>query len=127
MTLVKYEDARWPSCEISDSKLSKVHFRVMWEIQFTFPVVGLSFGQLLGLDDNQSSSTTDCRRGQDQKAAKHNDPDCTETILEILSDQLAVVTTKSFHLFSLSFGDSVNTEKIAFIDRFVAQLAPLTI
>lgn len=126
MTLVKYEDSRWPSCEIGDSKLSKVHFRVMWEIQFTFPVVGLSYGQLLGLDNNHSSSTTDCKGGQGKKAAKHNDADCSETILEILSDQLAVVTTKSFHLFSLSFGGSANTEKIAYIDRFVAQLAPLT-
>ena len=129
MTLVKYEDSPRPNCEISDSKLSKVYFSVMWEIQFTFPVMGLSFGQLLGLSNKQDISNLDCKVDQGNKAPKQKrgDADHSETISEILSDQLAVVTTKSFHLFSLSVGDAANMEKIAYIDRFVAQMAPLTV
>jgi hypothetical protein len=126
VTLVKLEDSPRPN-EISDSKLSKVHFSVMWEIQFAFPVMGLSFGQLLGLYNNQKRSNSDCKEDQGNKAAKRNDANYSETISEILSDQLAVVTTKSFHLFSLSSGDTANPEKKAYIDRFVAQLDPLTV
>jgi hypothetical protein len=127
VTLVKHEDSPRPNSEISDSKFSKVHFSVMWEILFTFPVMGLSFGQLLGLNDNQNISNSDCKEDQGKKAAKGNGAYPSETISEVLSDQLAVVTTKSFHLFSLSLGDTANTEKIAYIDRFVAQMAPLTV
>ena len=91
--------------------------------------MGLSFGQLLGLSNKQSISNLDCKVDQGNKAPKQkrSDADYSETISEILSDQLAVVTTKSFHLFSLSLGDAANMEKIAYIDRFVAQMAPLTV
>lgn len=125
VTLVKFDDSPRPHCKISDAKLSKVHFSIVWEIQITFPVIGLSFGQLLGLDSKQNSCNSD-NKGQVQvlKGAAHSSVDCSDAVSEILSDQLAVVTTKSFHLFSLSFGNSANTEKIANIDRFVAQIAP---
>jgi NADPH-dependent 7-cyano-7-deazaguanine reductase QueF-like protein len=46
----------------------------------------------------------------------------TTTSTEVSSDQLAIVTSKSFHFFSLSFTNTANTKKIVCVDRFVTKL-----
>ena len=90
----------------SQAILDKIHFSVMWEIQFTYPVIGLSFGHLLGLQDKQSSTnindTEKTPQLSEKKKVISSCPTGNDEGTEIMADQLAVVTTKSFHLFSLS-------------------------
>lgn len=102
VVLMKLESSPRQDIYSSEPKLNKNHFSIMWEIQFTYPVIGLSFGNLLGFNDQQSytklnDSEKPLRNVKVSVSATDNH-ESTET----LADQLAVVTTKSFHLFSLS-------------------------
>ena len=86
--------------------LDKIHFSIIWEIQLTYPVIGLSFGHLWGLQNKQSSTYINDAQKTPQVTGKKtvisSCPTGNDEVAEIVADQLAVVTTKSFHLFSLS-------------------------
>ena len=53
---------------------------------------------------------------------KFTNVDDSTTKMKVSSDQLAIVTTKSFHFFSLSLCSAANMKKMASVDRFVAHL-----
>ena len=123
--LVKYErsiqETQLPiSFDIdTEKKLDDPCFRILWQTQLAFPVIGLSFGQLIhrSRSQNESSWNSNGKFNTDNK--DNNESKSTE----ILSDQLAIVTTKSFHLFSLSFFNNLDTDQIDNIDHLVEKFS----
>ena len=104
---MKVGNPPYQNMQSSEAKLDNVHFTITWEIQLTSPVIGLSFGHLFGLQ-NQHPSTKlkDTEKIPQVSEKKLTISSCPTGNVEgkvNLADQLAVVTTKSFHLFSLCF------------------------
>ena len=123
--LVKYETAlrenQIPNSFNIDTekKLNDPCFRILWQTQLAFPVIGLSFGQLI----HRSRSQNELSRNSNGKFNAENKDINENKSSEILSDQLAIVTTKSFHLFSLSFFNNLDTDQIDNIDQLVEKFS----
>ena len=122
VTLLKYEGSSRPGVRPFQGKLSKVHFNLIWEIQLNSPILGLYFGPLMVVDPlvkTYSPRNNHLYKGAFDKFTNFDD---SPTKMKVSSDQLAIVTTKSFHFFSLSLSNAPSTKKMASVDRFVAHL-----
>ena len=115
---------------VSEPKLSKICFSVVWQTQLAFPILGLTYGQLLGRTHDKEDQIISLRKQNENNERENHNKNVDEfennvDISGILHDQLAVVTTKSFHLFSLSYSEEKTADKVDEIDRLVEELSSM--
>jgi hypothetical protein len=114
--MIKCEENSDTNSIAAASKLSNIHFTILWQIKLSFPVLGLSYGQLLPRDDDQNE-----KKGKEfeNRSIESNNIN----VVELMSDQLTAVTTKSFHLFSSILSYSAYKNDVANVDRLISDIS----
>lgn len=105
--LVTYNDA---------SKFNRIFFTSIWTTQLAFPILSLCFGQMISHTESQSKTET-----VDLMDEQNNNEKIGKNDLNVLPDHLAVVTSKSFHLFS----QQLSFDKVDDVDQLVKKFSSM--
>jgi hypothetical protein len=98
------------------SKISRIFFTVIWTTQLAFPILNLCFGQMISHTENQSKIDT-----VDLTDEQNNNEKFGKNDLNVLPDHLAVVTSKSFHLFS----QQIFFDKVEDVDQLIKKFSSM--
>jgi hypothetical protein len=111
ITLVTYKEKEK---NITSSKFSRIFFTVIWTTQLAFPILSLCFGQMIAHTENQS-------KVDNVDSITEEKDENNEKSINILPDHLAVVTSKSFHLFS----QELFLDKVEDVDLLIKKFSSL--
>ena len=107
----------------------ELSFTVSWSVQLPCPIISLEYGQLLdttggeaiGTVTTATAATTGAsstlNTAMNNSTSNRSTSECT-----LLVDQLSVVTTRSFHLYSMS-KDFITKSRTDFVDQFIGNLS----